>query len=151
MRRILIIFVSLALVGLSVYFGLKFYGSAHANKDTFVSRLATKLFDYNSVEVHPGKGVVVNDIRIVHRESGKTVYKNGENYKGELNVEGMTSFEFYYSDTLISEIAYWRKNDWHVNTYHFDVYKTGSGVDAILEIHGPDSANVIYYVNENPD
>ena len=151
MRRILIIFVSLALIGLSVYFGLKFYGATHANEDTFVSRLATKLFDYNSVEVHPGEGVEVDKIKIVHRESGKTVFKNGENYKGELNVYGMISFEFYYADTLISEIAHWRKNNWHVNTYHFDVYKTGSGVDAILEIQGIDSANVIYYVNERPD
>lgn len=148
MRKIVIILP--LLIGLSVlgYFGLKFYGSTHVNEDRFLSNIATNIFDYNTVEVHAKNEIDIRKIKIVHRESGCAVFENGESHKGKLNYSGMCSFEFYFADTLISEIAHWRKNNWHVNTYHFDVYKTESGVDAILEIYGIDSLNQVYYVEE---
>ncbi|PLW92251.1 MAG: hypothetical protein C0592_11760 [Marinilabiliales bacterium] len=148
MRRFIYILLALLALIITCYFGLRYYGVTHHNEDSFLNRHAAQWFDYNKVEVHTGEGIAMDKIKIVHRESGETVFEHGKNQKGELNVEGMTSFGFYYADSLISEIAHWRTNDWHVNTYHFDVYHTEDGVDAILKIHGPDSANVIYYVNE---
>jgi hypothetical protein len=148
MRKILIILsILIALTAIS-YFGLKFYGATHVNEDRFLSRLATKIFDYNKVEVDIEDGIDSNDIKIVHRQNEKAVFENGETHKVCLNDYGLCCFEIYYKDTLLSEICQYRENNWHVNTYHFDVYKTENGVDAILEIYGIDSLDVVYYVDE---
>ena len=144
-KGFLIILISAMAIVLFGFAGLFVLGKSQLNSGSLFNRAATKIFDYNTIEVISNCDKVDQgqSIKIFYGEN--CIFNNGKTGKGIGNRYGWNCFEVQYEDEIIYSICHFKKNNWHVNDYVFELVCHSDSTAVGLKIQGPDSSEEISY------
>ena len=145
-RRRSIPFIVLAICCIG-FFPFKEYAHATKDQDIFLSKVSSRLFEFNSFQVQVGENISINDFEIKNLNSGKIIYKNGKFEGGIKNEYGHCLFELYYKGKLVYEMGHLKYNNWHTHDYVLEIQYDNEVIDATLSIEGPDGYRDFFIKN----
>lgn len=141
MKKIALLIVFLIIACFSVYY----IGKAHKNSGSFISRHATRFFDYSNFRIQSRlKNFDINSI-VIQQQPNRIIYRNGEKDSRMLNKYGTCCLVFWSNDKVLSEVCFFRKNNWHINDYYITIDTLDNIPFAFVDILGPDSVENVTY------
>jgi len=146
MKKYLIPFFIGIVLFISCFSCIYFFGKKQLNSGSFISRLATHFFDFNTISVNHIDRKIESDVSTFSENN--CIYQNGKTQNGIANKYGRNCFDIYYQQQK-TKICHFKKNNWYVNHYHFEITHFLDSLDVELKIIGPDSSANVQYKIEN--
>ncbi len=141
-KNIIYLFIGI-IISVSLTWSIYLFGERQLNTGSIINRISTKIFDYNTIEVKCVNKQFKKDITIYY--GNDCIYENGYTHYGIDNKYGWNCFDIYYQGKKKFTVCHFKKNNWHVNNYNFDINYFTDSMDVSLEIDGPDSSERLYY------
>ena len=141
MKKLLFIFI-LLVIG---FFAFQQYAKTLKNEECMTTRIASKLFDFNTFQLYVDANLDINDFQVINLNSGNTIFENGQSRSGIDNDYGRNSFAVYYQSIPILETGVFKYNNWYANDYKLYLRKSWAGIIAELKVFGPSSEEPVWY------
>lgn len=145
------IVLSLLLVIIAGFFGFNsFKKQALKVKDNhgLITQISSRIFDFNTFNVIADTNINTDDLKIIDKASGNTIYKNGQSLKGIKNDYGYRKFELYFNNEKSFEIGHFIYNNWITNHYTLRLTKTNQDIEPKLIITGKHASYSRYYCKQ---
>lgn len=144
-QKIYLISTIALLIGVFGFFKFKNYAESVKDKHCFTTQTSSMIFDFNTFDLKVSSTLDILDFKVVNKNSGKTIFENGNSQKGIENDYGHCTFELFYKDKQIYEFGHFKFNNWHTNHYELSVSVIDNEFKASLEITGPDKNKTDLY------
>lgn len=128
------------------YYSFKAYSKPLKDQDCFVTKISSKLFDFNEFKIDTELNV--SEFKVVNINSGKTIYKNGRNRKGIKNEYGYCRFELLKKGKKIYEFGHFKTNNWFTYSYTLKLKLEDGKISPSLKIENRNRSLIDYYMKE---
>ena len=114
-------------------------------RHSFVESFWNSTLESGSIElVNQIDSLNIDKVNVYQRKNG-FVIKNGRPNKSFLNQYGWSCFLLMYSDSVLCEGCYFRKNNRDINHHQFVLSEKDSSIDCTLNIDGAFEESMLYY------
>ena len=93
-----IIFLVLATL---FFYKFKNYAKTVKDEHCFATQISSKIFDFNTFELKVDSMLKITDFKLVHQNSGKTIFEDGKSKKGIKIEYGFCNFELFWKEKNI--------------------------------------------------
>lgn len=138
----------LLIIGVICLPAFRDYAYAVKDKPVLITRLSSKVFDFNSFALTTQDGLDKHDFYVINQNSGKVIYQNGRRRKGIKNDYGHRVFEVYCKGTQLFEIGHFITNSWVTNNYVLHLQKKNDEIVPELNISGKWASYADFYVKK---
>ncbi len=133
--KVIILRIGIIIVlGIISLLSFKKYSKKIKTEHSIVTSISSRLFDFNTFNLKVDKNLNLSNFRVINKNSGKTIFVNGESKKGIENDYGYRLFELFYLDQKIFEFGHFSKNNWHTYNYELNLKINNSTIDPDLKI-----------------
>lgn len=146
LKKTILLLVSLLITGVLGFEAFRNYSETVKDKHCFVTQISSRIFDFNRFILKVDPSLHLNDFKVINKNSGKIIFKNGVNLKGIDNDYGYCVFELFYLNKKIYEIGHFKYNNWETNKYELEIFKVSNVIKPNLKIiSSADKKCEVYY------